>query len=74
MASDFTTRTNCEGTFPRRAFLRASLTGLSTLGLADLLRLEARAGKAATSSDDSGAGAVDDRRLALGRPEPHGDV
>jgi hypothetical protein len=33
----------CEGTLPRRAFLRASLTGLSTLGLADLLRLEAKA-------------------------------
>jgi hypothetical protein len=28
---------------PRRAFLRASLTGLSSLGLADLLRLEATA-------------------------------
>ena len=33
----------CPGTMPRRAFLRASLTGLSTLGLADLLRLEAEA-------------------------------
>lgn len=30
----------CEGTLPRRAFLRASLTGFSALGLADLLRLE----------------------------------
>ncbi|QDV34788.1 DUF1501 domain-containing protein [Tautonia plasticadhaerens] len=42
MGNPFTAR--CEGTLPRRAFLRASLTGLSTLGLADLLRLEARAG------------------------------
>ncbi|RUL87067.1 DUF1501 domain-containing protein [Tautonia sociabilis] len=33
----------CEGTLPRRAFLRAALTGLSGLGLADLLRLEAAA-------------------------------
>lgn len=33
----------CEGTLPRRAFLRASLTGFSTLALADLLRLEAQA-------------------------------
>ena len=31
----------CEGTLPRRSFLRASLTGLSGLGLADLLRLDA---------------------------------
>ncbi len=38
------TREVCEGTLPRRAFLRSSLTGLSTLGLADLLRLEGRAG------------------------------
>ena len=29
---------------PRRAFLRASLTGLSALGLADLLKLQAKAG------------------------------
>jgi hypothetical protein len=35
--------TRCEGTLPRRSFLRASLTGLSTLGLADLFRLEAAA-------------------------------
>lgn len=35
-------RPACEGTLPRRAFLRASLTGLSTLALPDLLRLEAR--------------------------------
>src|SRR5947207_11132206 len=34
----------CEGTLPRRAFLRTGLTGLSTLGLADLFRLQARAG------------------------------
>jgi hypothetical protein len=34
----------CAGTLPRRAFLRTGLTGLSTLGLADLLRLDARAG------------------------------
>src|SRR5262249_10656557 len=34
----------CEGTLPRRAFLRTGLTGLSALGLSDLLRLQARAG------------------------------
>src|SRR5690349_20481676 len=34
----------CAGTLPRRAFLRTGLTGLSTLGLADLFRLQARAG------------------------------
>ncbi len=33
----------CPGALPRRSFLRASLTGLSTLGMADLLRLEATA-------------------------------
>ncbi|WP_406693642.1 DUF1501 domain-containing protein [Singulisphaera sp. Ch08] len=36
-------RTHCPGALPRRSFLRASLTGLSTLGMADLLRLEAAA-------------------------------
>src|SRR5262249_54553439 len=34
----------CEGTLPRRAFLRTGLTGLTSLGLADLLRLQARSG------------------------------
>jgi hypothetical protein len=34
--------TFCEGTLPRRAFLRTGLTGLTALGLADLLRLQAR--------------------------------
>ena len=38
-------RSPCEGTLPRRAFLRTGLTGLSTLGLADLLRLQAHAGE-----------------------------
>ena len=33
----------CPGTHSRRAFLRSSLLGLSSLGLADLLRLEDRA-------------------------------
>src|SRR4051812_20990476 len=37
---------SCPGTMPRRAFLRAGLTGLSALGLADLLRLQARGGVA----------------------------
>src|SRR5205823_4699345 len=41
MSSDPSSPRPCLGTFPRRAFLRASLTGLSSLGLADLLRLEA---------------------------------
>ncbi|WP_165073873.1 DUF1501 domain-containing protein [Paludisphaera rhizosphaerae] len=31
----------CIGTMPRRAFLRASLTGFSALGISDLLRLQA---------------------------------
>lgn len=34
----------CVGTLPRRAFVRAGLTGISTLGLADLLRLGAAEG------------------------------
>ncbi len=33
----------CPGTVSRRAFLRSGLVGLGSLGLADLLRLEARA-------------------------------
>lgn len=33
----------CPGTFSRRAFLRSGLAGLCSLGLADLLRLEAAA-------------------------------
>ena len=45
----------CEGTLPRRCFLRASLTGLSSLGLADLLRLEASgAGRGSGSVPQSG--------------------
>src|SRR4051812_50138595 len=39
--------TLCPGTMPRRAFLRAGLTGLSALGLSDLLRLQARGGAGA---------------------------
>lgn len=37
-------RKPCRGTMPRRAFLRTGLTGLSTLGLAELLAARARAG------------------------------
>ena len=59
----------CEGTLKRRAFLRAGLTGLSTLTLSDLLRLRGNAGPAGTSGR-----ALDHRRLALGRPEPPGDL
>lgn len=33
----------CWGTLPRRGFLRTGLTGLATVGLADLLRLESQA-------------------------------
>ncbi len=44
MRPDTPLRSFCEGTLPRRAFLRASLTGLSSLGLADLLRLQSSAG------------------------------
>lgn len=44
----------CEGTLPRRSFLRASLTGLSSLGLADLLRLEAAASAAAAPKPADG--------------------
>jgi len=33
----------CIGTMPRRAFLRASLTGFSALGISDLMRLQAAA-------------------------------
>src|SRR5262249_36007736 len=33
----------CEGTLPRRAFLRTGLTGLCSLGLGDPLRIQARA-------------------------------
>src|SRR4051794_35979175 len=47
MRSEPTTSAPCPGTRPRRAFLRASLTGLSTLGLSDLLRLEGRGAGAA---------------------------
>lgn len=44
----------CEGTLPRRAFLRAGLTGLTTLGLADLLRLQAAAGGVPTARGGGG--------------------
>src|SRR5205085_1317398 len=37
------TATRCPGTYSRRAFLRSGLLGLSSLGLADLLRLEGQA-------------------------------
>jgi hypothetical protein len=37
----------CPGTLPRRAFVRSGLAGLCTLGLADLLRVEASAAEAA---------------------------
>src|SRR4051795_9640599 len=43
----------CEGTYPRRSFLRSGLTGLTTLGLADLLAATARAGAEAPASGPS---------------------
>src|SRR5437870_1829988 len=43
----------CPGTLGRRAFLRSGLVGLCSLGLADLLRLEARAGAAPWTSPKS---------------------
>src|SRR5262245_56986475 len=43
----------CVGTLPRRAFLRTGLTGLSALGLADLFRLQARAGAEPSTSGPS---------------------
>src|SRR5690242_20830663 len=46
----------CEGTLPRRSFLRAGLTGLSTLSLADLLRWQARG--STTASGGSGASMI----------------
>src|SRR5215831_4177796 len=42
------TRTDCEG-FHRRDFLKIGAGGLLGLGLADLLRLEARAARASAS-------------------------
>jgi len=42
----------CVGTLPRRAFLRASLTGLSALGVSDLMRLQS-AGAASPSAGPS---------------------
>jgi Protein of unknown function (DUF1501) len=38
----------CAGTLPRRAFLRASLTGLSALGISDLMRLQEAGAASAT--------------------------
>jgi hypothetical protein len=43
---------NCPGTLPRRAFLRTGLTGLWSLGLADLLRLERAAAAAGRPADN----------------------
>jgi hypothetical protein len=39
----------CSGTLSRRAFLRSGLVGLGSLGLADLLRLEAKASPGKTA-------------------------
>jgi hypothetical protein len=50
MRSASETGGRCEGTLPRRGFLRAALTGFSTLGLSDLLRLKDRAAAAASTS------------------------
>src|SRR5262245_31885493 len=44
---------SCEGTLPRRQFLRTGLTGLFSLGLADLFRLQARAGAGRPASGPS---------------------
>lgn len=44
----------CEGTLPRRAFLRSGLSGLSALSLADLLRLQGRA----SESDAAGGPSI----------------
>lgn len=46
------TMANCPGTLPRRALLRFGLTGLSTLGLSDLLRLQ----QAAAAADGTKSG------------------
>src|SRR5262245_3074865 len=42
-------RARCPGTLSRRAFVRLGLTGLGSLGLADLLRLESRAAETGRS-------------------------
>lgn len=43
MASHFAPPPPCPGTLSRRSFVRSGLVGLSTLGLADLLRIESQA-------------------------------
>ncbi|AMV37738.1 DUF1501 domain-containing protein [Planctomyces sp. SH-PL62] len=43
----------CLGTMPRRAFLRASLTGFSALGVSDLMRLQAAASTGGASGGPS---------------------
>ena len=53
MRTDRSEPETCEGTLERRAFLRAGLTGLSTLTLSDLLRLRGSAGPAETSGGPS---------------------
>src|SRR3954452_21573891 len=44
----------CVGTLPRRALLRSGLTGLTTLGLADLLAATARAAPEGRPSGGAG--------------------
>ena len=43
----------CAGTLPRRAFLRASLTGLSALGISDLMRLQGQGAAAGSGGGPS---------------------
>ena len=43
MSSQAIVQPLCQGTLDRRAFVRSGLTGMSSLGLADLLALESRA-------------------------------
>src|SRR5438477_12577566 len=43
----------CPGTLSRRAFVRAGLAGLWSVGLSDLFRLHAAAGNAGNSSPKS---------------------
>jgi hypothetical protein len=60
-------RTDCEG-FYRRDFLKLGSTGLLGLGLADLLRLEARAKAGQTASGKPKAKSVIMIWLAAARP------
>src|SRR5262245_20953235 len=48
----------CEGTLPRRAFLRAGLTGFSALSLAEMLRLRAGAEGLGSASASAGGPSI----------------